>query len=128
MASVVRLCFAEAAPLAEGRRPAQRHPNPFDLRRIQRVLENRKRYRYVTPSVTVSDSGYLIQSPCCSRTVDAEGGVIDVALLRHSEETGLWSLYRKDHAARVWTLHSTYADLNALLDHLNEDPGREFWQ
>ena len=59
------------------------HPNDLDRKRIERALKSRKRYRYVTPSVTTTIGGYQIESPCCSRNIDRDGGVVDVALLLH---------------------------------------------
>jgi hypothetical protein len=57
------------------------HPNELDRRRIERLLKRRKRYRYVSPTVEAVTSGYRVESPCCSRNIDREGGVVDVALL-----------------------------------------------
>ena len=57
------------------------HPNDFDRKRIERALKARKRYRYVTPRVAAVTDGYRIESPCCSRNIDPDGGVVDVALL-----------------------------------------------
>lgn len=103
-------------------------PNEFDFRRIQRALEQRRRYRYVTPLLFKTANGYRIQSPCCSRNVDPDGGVIDIALLLFDERTGNWRLLRKDHAIGVWELDSEFPRLAELLDHLNEDAARRFWQ
>jgi hypothetical protein len=111
------------APLFSGQ------PNEVDLRRIVRAIEHRKRYRYVTPTVRPVREGYHIQSPCCSRRVDPDGGVVDVALLRFVP--GLhepWHLYRKDHIASRWELFASYGRLDELLAHLNSDPHRLFWQ
>ncbi|MGL1489203.1 hypothetical protein ACSTJH_00065, partial [Vibrio parahaemolyticus] len=52
-------------------RPA--HPNEFDCKRIERALRSRRRYRYVSPKVSCVSGGYLVESPCCSRNIDAEG-------------------------------------------------------
>lgn len=104
------------------------HPNEFDRKRIERALKTRKRYRYVSPSVTAADGGYRIESPCCSRNIDRDGGVIDVALLLHDADTARWQLFHKDHANAAWRLHSTHERLAPLLDHLSEDPQRRFWQ
>jgi hypothetical protein len=103
-------------------------PNEFDHRRIGRALEARERYRYVTPSVVPVAGGYRIESPCCSRNVDPEGGVIDVALLLYSGQLGHWRLFRKDHVRGSWEFHSTHARLHELLDGLNADVDRAFWQ
>lgn len=104
------------------------HPNDFDHRRIERALRSRKRYRYVTPRVAAMRGGYRIESPCCSRNIDPDGGVIDVALLLHDALASCWRLYRKDHARGAWQLHSTHDRLIELLDRLNDDPERSFWQ
>lgn len=71
------------------------HPNDLDRKRIERALKSRKRYRYVTPSVTTTIGGYRIESPCCSRNIDRDGGVVDVALLLHDAEGARWQLFRK---------------------------------
>ncbi len=104
------------------------HPNDFDRRRIERALKTRKRYRYVTPSVAVVTDGYRIESPCCSRNIDPEGGIVDVALLLHDADHRAWQLFRKDHQRGTWELHSSYDRLIELLDQLNADPERKFWQ
>jgi hypothetical protein len=103
-------------------------PNEFDYKRIQRALEQRRRYRYVTPLLLKTSNGYRIQSPCCSRNVDPDGGVIDIALLLFDNRKGNWRLLRKDHAAGVWELDSEFPRLAELLDHLTEDAERRFWQ
>jgi hypothetical protein len=104
------------------------HPNDLNRRWIERALQSRKRYRYVSPSVRPADGGYRIESPCCSRNVDAEGGVVDIAFLEFCAETGSWRLYHKDHARAAWTLEGAYPRLVEALDHLNADPARKFWQ
>jgi hypothetical protein len=104
------------------------HPNPLDLRRIERSLKSRKRYRYVKPSVRGVDGGYRIESLCCSRNIDKDGGVIDVALLLHDPGRRAWQLFRKDHQSGTWEHHSDYARLIDLLEKLNVDPERKFWQ
>ncbi len=104
------------------------HPNDFDRRRIERALKARQRYRYVSPSVAAVAGGYRIESPCCSRNIDADGGVVDIALLIFDTGRAAWQLFRKDHIRRAWEFHSSYARLIELLDELNADPEREFWQ
>jgi hypothetical protein len=104
------------------------HPNDLDLKRIERSLKSRKRYRYVKPSVSGVDGGYRIESPCCSRNIDPGGGVIDVALLLHDPHRQAWQLYRKNHANGTWEYHSHYNRLIDLLELLNADPERKFWQ
>ena len=103
-------------------------PNEFDRKRIERSLEKRKRYRYVAPTEHMVTDGYRIDSPCCSRNVDPEGGVVDVALLQYMEGPQPWRLYRKQHHSGQWHLHGLYERLVELLDQLNADPQRLFWQ
>ncbi len=83
------------------------HPNDLDRKRIERSLQTRKRYRYVTPQVMTTVGGYRIESPCCSRNIDKDGGVVDVGL---------------------WQLDSTHERLPPALERLNADPERTFWQ
>lgn len=104
------------------------HPNDLDRKRIERGLENRKRYRYVSPLVKATAGGYHISSPCCSRNIDPEGGIVDVALLIHEVDTGRWQLYAREHAARRWGLHSIHEKLSDALEEINLDPERVFWQ
>lgn len=104
------------------------HPNDLDLRRIERALKSRRRYRYVSPSVSAVTGGYHIASPCCSRNIDPDGRVIDVALLIYEADRGSWRLFCKDHENAVWEFHSAYARLTDLLEHLNADSERRFWQ
>lgn len=104
------------------------HPNELDRRRIQRALEKRKRYRYVTPEVRGIAGGYEIVSACCSRNIDPAGGVIDIARLEFLAPARLWALYRKDHGTRCWVRHGEYPALPEILELLNEDPDRQFWQ
>ncbi len=104
------------------------HPNDFDRKRIERALKARQRYRYVSPCVAAVTDGYRIESPCCSRNIDPDGGIIDVALLLHDAETTKWRLFRKDHESGTWRLHSAHDRLLGVLDHLNADPERTFWQ
>jgi len=118
----------EAIVATEAAQKACPHPNAFDHRRIERALKARKRYRYVSPSVTAVAKGYRIESPCCSRNVDPTGGIVDVALLIFDEKRAMWHLFRKDHDKRLWEFHSAYRRLIELLEELNADPEREFWQ
>lgn len=104
------------------------HPNELDRRRIARALESRKRYRYVTPEVHATESGYVIQSSCCSRNIDPDGGIIDIARLEFHPERHCWRLYHKDHEIDHWIMHGEYQSLPQILDLLNEDPNRRFWQ
>ena len=60
--------------------------------------------------------GYRIESPCCSRNIDADGGIIDVALLQYDLEQSAWQLYRKDHRNGTWEFHSTCLRLPEVLE------------
>jgi hypothetical protein len=121
--SIARFWREQAETLVEAR-----HPNELDLRRIERALNDRKRYRYVSPRVHPVEGGYLIRSACCSRNIDPDGGEIDVALLRwHGSPPG-WALMRRDHEADAWVLDGAFARLSELFDRLNSDPDRIFWQ
>lgn len=102
-------------------------PNELDWRRIERALERRVRYRYVTPEVEAFDRGYRIVSPCCSRNIDPEGGAIDIAWLEFDETHENWRLYAKDHENHAWIFQAA-GRLHELLKLLNEDPQRVFWQ
>jgi hypothetical protein len=104
------------------------HPNDLDRKRIERSLKARKRYRYVKPRVATTIGGYRIESPCCSRNIDPDGGVVDVALLLHDAESAKWELFRKNHTRDLWQLDSTHERLHAALERLNADPERRFWQ
>ncbi len=118
-----------AAPLLRRRNDemAHRHPNEMDLHRIVRAISARRRYRYVSPVVLPVEHGYLVRSACCSRTVDAAGGEIDIALLRWSEGAGRWLLLAMDRATGYWVEDSRYARLADLFPRLNADPERRFW-
>ncbi len=107
---------------------ADPHPNEFDLRRIRHMLEQRVRYRYVTPVVQPIPAGYLVVSPCCSRNIDTSGGIIDIARIEYDAAAEMWQLYHKDHQQAVWKLHSDAPTLQMLISCLNEDPSRVFWQ
>jgi hypothetical protein len=102
-------------------------PNAFDLKRIERALAERSRYRYVRPAVRTVDEGFRIESPCCSRRIDPDGGMVDIALIRHLQPGG-WGLYRKDHGAGEWLLYETFETLGGLLEELKKDPKQVLWQ
>lgn len=103
------------------------HPNELDLRRIRRALESRRRYRYVEPRILGDACGYRIESPCCSRNVDPQGGVIDIARLEQAPVSGQWLLLRRDHGQQSWVMHGAFPTLDAALAALGEDPDRLFW-
>lgn len=96
-----------------------------DGRRIERALRHRVRYRYVTPRVLRETEGWRIVSPCCSRNIDSEGGVIDIALL--VAEPPLWHLFARDHKRGLWVQYEQSERLAELLDALCLDPQRVFW-
>ena len=113
-------------------RPDHSHPNEFDCRRIARLLESRRRYRYVEPRVVPIPNGYRIESPCCSRNIDPAGGVIDIALIEHCSDQDPWVqdpwvLYRKVHPEDTWIIDSRHPSLTAALALLNQDVDRLFW-
>src|SRR3990167_6979035 len=103
-----------AAGIAGPDRPDHDHPNEFDCRRIARLLENRRRYRYVEPRVVPIPNGYRIESPCCSRNVDPAGVVIDIALIEHCSDQDPWALYRKVHPEDTWIIDSRHPSLTAV--------------
>jgi hypothetical protein len=103
------------------------HPNEVDCKRIQRALAGRERYRYVEPSVHPVRNGYRVASPCCSRNIDKEGGVIDIAQLEYLPRQGMWLLYRKDHALGRWESYTVLNTLADVLELLKCDPLRKFW-
>ncbi len=104
------------------------HPNDLDRKRIERALKSRRRYRYVSPLVTPALGGYRITSPCCSRNIDPDGGIIDVALICHDPVHAVWKLFWKNHLKGVWELHSVHERLIVAVDELSADPERMFWQ
>jgi len=116
-----------AAGTSRPERPAGQHPNEFDCRRIARVLESRRRYRYVEPRVVPIPGGYRIESPCCSRNVDPAGGIIDIARIEHGVDQDIWVLHRKAHSENAWIVDSRHPSLSAVLALLNEDTDRLFW-
>lgn len=103
------------------------HPNQLDHKRIERALARRERYRYVSPRVIAdaAEHGYRIESPCCSRNIEPQGGIIDIALLKYFKPH--WLLYRKDHTYSTWVLHSVVDTLHAALEVLLPDEERIFW-
>lgn len=108
--------------------PVRWHPNDVDRKRIERALRERKRYRYVEPSVLPDTDGYRITSPCCSRNIDAAGGIINIAFVQFVQGHNSWRLYHMDHTANRWVLFAELARLRDLLQQLNEDTRRIFWQ
>ena len=103
------------------------HPNELDCKRIQRALSGRERYRYVKPRVHPVHKGYRVESPCCSRNIDKDGGVIDIARLEYLPGQGGWLLYRKDHRLGQWEAYAEMRSLADALEVLKCDPLRMFW-
>jgi len=97
----------------------------MDRRRIERALRERVRYRYVRPRVMREVDGWRIVSPCCSRNIDSQGGVIDIAWLHN--DPPIWRLYARDHERAIWVEHEQSEQLAALLDIVCLDPQRVFW-
>lgn len=93
-------------------------------RRVVRALRTRKRYRYVRPEVRPQGEGFLVVSPCCSRNVEPDGGIIEIAWLERAGEA--WRLHFRDHATRRWAQRAE-GTLPMLLDVLCVDPERVFW-
>ncbi|MDD2926762.1 hypothetical protein [Rhodoferax sp.] len=96
------------------------------VRRVERALKERVRYRYVKPLVLHEGESYRIQSPCCSRKVDPSGGLIDIALLA-PQEGSLWCLCSRDHTNQTWRPQHQDTSLDALLDILCLDSEHQFW-
>jgi hypothetical protein len=96
------------------------------VRRVERALKERVRYRYVKPLVLREGESYRIQSPCCSRKVDPNGGLIDIALLVPHEGSH-WCLCSRDHANSTWEPRHQDASLDVLLDLLCLDSEHQFW-
>ncbi|MBL8435863.1 MAG: hypothetical protein JNL99_13120 [Zoogloea sp.] len=103
-------------------------PGELVRRRILRSLEKRSRYRYVRPEVSWRDGGWQVSSPCCSRNVDADGGVIDIARLEPAEPGGLapWRLYARDHQTGQWVWQASAARIDELLALVVDDAHRVF--
>ncbi len=102
-------------------------PNEMDLRRVVRALARRARYRYVTPWVEPCATGYRVMSPCCSRRVAPDGGMIDIAWIEFERERGLWRLHSRNHDDERWCFYKEWHGLGQLLDCLNEDAEHTFW-
>ena len=133
----------EAPALTDGRLdvaalPSASPVSDLMIRRLERALRERVRYRYVEPLVLREGESFRIQSPCCSRNVDPSGGLIDIALLTPGTAgahgaTGAggagvsWSLSARDHLKSVWRVCLSDAPLALLLDALCVDSERQFW-
>jgi len=97
----------------------------LESRRIARALARRERYRYVHPEVIAEGGGWKVVSPCCSRRVDPDGGVIDIAWIEPSDIG--WRLHRHDHSADAWQPVLESRRFQDLMDRLSSDPLHEFW-
>lgn len=106
--------------------PASAQVVDLTVRRMERALRERVRYRYVQPSVLREGDSFRIQSPCCSRNIDPSGGLIDIALLV-PHAGGHWCLCSRDHANSTWEPRHQDASLDVLLDLLCVDSERQFW-
>jgi hypothetical protein len=106
---------APATPLAA---------DELSYRRVLRALRARRRYRYVRPEVRRQDDDFIVVSPCCSRNVARDGGVIAIAWLERMDAR--WRLHRRDHAHDRWVA-CLDGPLPRLLDVLCADPERAFW-
>lgn len=102
--------------------------NELDLRRIVSQLEKRSHYRYVTVQVIQTEAEYRVVSPCCSRHIDPDGGVIDIARIAFDQTANRWRLYGKDHARDAWILRMSASRLAKLTNYLIADPEKCFWQ
>jgi len=98
----------------------------FTQRHLERVLRERVRYRYVQAQVLREGEAFRIEAPCCSRKVDPEGGVIDIARLTPLAD-GQWQLQARDHAAGQWQPSQETGPLDLLLDLLCVDEQRIYW-
>lgn len=92
---------------------------------IMDALRQRQRYRYVQPVVVQGEPGWRVVSPCCSRNVDPDGGVIDIAWLE--PVGGRWRLHARDHRRQRWVMQAEGAALAPLLELLCADARRVFW-
>jgi len=81
------------------------HPNDLDLKRIERALRARN---VIATSCKGARGGWRIsdRKPVLLTNIDADGGIIDVALLQYDLEQSVWQLYRKDHRNGTWEFHT----------------------
>ncbi|MDP9902776.1 DUF3024 domain-containing protein [Variovorax ginsengisoli] len=105
--------------------------------RLERALRERTRYRYVRPRVLREGDAFRIESPCCSRNVDPEGGVINIALLapgaprlsrsQPGRTVQSWRLFARDHVTGTWVAQDESDEVGELMDVLCVDAQRIFW-
>ncbi len=115
-----------AAALARMTEPLRRAGPAFERARIQRALKGRSRYRYVKPQVIGEGAGWKVVSPCCSRRIDPDGGVIDIAWLE--PRANGWCLHARDHERGLWLPVLESAQLQDLLEQLCADAQHRFWK
>ena len=110
----------------------------FIQHRLERALRSRVRYRYVRPQVLREANNFRIESPCCSRNVDPQGGTIDIALLvpasasidaadAPQDARQRWSLCARDHKLGTWVTQCENESLDHLIELLCVDSERKFW-
>lgn len=99
---------------------------PLERVRIEKALATRERYKYVQPRVEREGAGWKVVSPNCSRTVNADGGEIDIAWLVPTG-TGAWQLHARDHARGTWVPKAQASNLDEALAKLCADVLHEFW-
>lgn len=99
---------------------------PMERVRIERALQQRSRYRYVQPRVLREGGGWKIVSPNCSRSIDPQGGEIDIAWFE-PDGAGRWALHARDHAAGRWQPQATGLTLEAALQTVCADPLGRYW-
>jgi len=96
-----------------------------DLQRIVQALAGRSRYRYVQPLVQREGAGWKIVSPNCSRQIDPEGGLIDIAWLCPSG--GRWQVHARRHQPAQWERVAQGLSLDEALAQVCLDPVGRFW-
>lgn len=96
-----------------------------ELQHIVQALAGRSRYRYVQPLVQREGAGWKIVSPNCSRQVDPDGGLIDIAWLCPS--AGSWQLHARSHKPAQWVRVADGLTLDEALTQVCLDPVGLFW-
>lgn len=98
----------------------------LDRLRIERALAGRARYRYVKPQVQAEGRGWMIVSPNCSRSIDANGGPIAIAWFEPLAD-GRWRLHARDHGHAAWVAKAEAVTLRDALAQVLADTLHEFW-
>lgn len=115
-----------------GRGPKRRRAVPagnvfsFERARIERALPQRHRYRYVQPRVEAEGAGWKVVSPNCSRSIDPEGGEIDIVWFE-PQPGGLWRLHARDHATACWRPTAEGLSLDQAIERVLADPVGAYW-